>query len=43
MPLLGSLTDRVKGATADLLAPAGDALRDHPVKQYVTALEKNLA
>ncbi|MFE1786820.1 lipase family protein [Streptomyces sp. NPDC059525] len=42
MPLLGALGDHMKGATADLLAPAGDALRDHPVKQYVAALEKNL-
>ncbi|MFD0268021.1 lipase family protein [Streptomyces sp. NPDC127106] len=42
VPLAGALTDRVKGATADLLAPAGDALRDHPIKQYVHALEKNL-
>ncbi|MFG2339869.1 lipase family protein [Streptomyces yangpuensis] len=43
MPLLGALTDRVKGATADLLAPASDALRDHPIKHYVTAMEKNLS
>ncbi|MEU3776920.1 lipase family protein [Streptomyces sp. NPDC032472] len=43
MPLLGTLTDRVKDATADLLAPASDSLRDHPIKNYLTALEKNLA
>ncbi len=42
MPPLGALTDRAKGMTADLLAPAADAVRDHPIKQYVAALEKNL-
>lgn len=42
MPLLSALGDRVKGATADLLAPTSDALRDHPVKQYLNAMEKNL-
>ncbi|WP_433544535.1 lipase family protein (plasmid) [Streptomyces sp. CA-294286] len=43
MPLLGSLTDRAKGLTADALAPASDGVRDHFVDAYVTALEKNLA
>ncbi|MDX3380568.1 lipase family protein [Streptomyces niveiscabiei] len=42
MPPLGLLADRLRGATADLLAPTGDALRDHPVKRYVAAMEKNL-
>ncbi|CAM5348618.1 hypothetical protein SBADM41S_10339 [Streptomyces badius] len=43
MSLLGSLTDRAKGLTADALAPASDGVRDHFVNAYVTALEKNLA
>ncbi|MEV6957461.1 lipase family protein [Streptomyces sp. NPDC051183] len=42
MPLTSALGDRVKGATADLLAPAGDALRDHPIKKYVEAMANNL-
>ncbi|WP_371572164.1 hypothetical protein [Streptomyces sp. NBC_01314] len=43
MPLLGSLTDRARGLTADPLAPAGDGVRGHFINAYVTALEKNLA
>ncbi|GAA3261248.1 lipase family protein [Streptomyces lavendulae] len=39
MPLMSALADRVKGATADLLAPAGDALRDHLIKNYLAAME----
>ncbi|UZI33396.1 lipase family protein [Streptomyces sp. VB1] len=42
MPLLGSLTDRAKGMTADALAPASDGVRDHFIDAYVKALEKNL-
>lgn len=43
MPLLGSLTDRARGLTADPFAPASDGVRDHFINAYVTALEKNLA
>ncbi|MDX3248341.1 lipase family protein [Streptomyces sp. ME18-1-4] len=43
MPALGLLADRVKGATADLLAPASDGVRDHFIDHYVAGLEKNLA
>ncbi|MFB4419480.1 lipase family protein [Streptomyces sp. QL37] len=42
MPLLGSLTDRARGLTADALAPVGDGVRDHFIDAYVSALEKNL-
>ncbi|MEE1753570.1 lipase family protein [Streptomyces sp. SP18CS02] len=42
-PLVGALTDRAKGLTADMLAPAGDGVRDHNITNYVTALERNLA
>ncbi|MGW7293552.1 lipase family protein [Streptomyces xiamenensis] len=42
MPLLPNLADRARGLTADALAPASDALRDHPVQRYLEALEKNL-
>ncbi|MGW9042348.1 lipase family protein [Streptomyces lydicus] len=41
MPLLTGLVDRVKGFTADLLAPASDGVRDHFMHAYVHALEKN--
>ncbi|MBD0424720.1 lipase family protein [Streptomyces sp. TRM S81-3] len=43
MPLLGALTDRARGLTADMLAPGSDGVRDHLLKQYIAALEKNLA
>lgn len=43
MPVLSSLTDRARGLTADVLAPAGDGVRDHFMDAYITALEKNLA
>ncbi|SDM43996.1 lipase family protein [Allokutzneria albata] len=42
MPLLGALVDRVKGLTADALAPARDAIRDHSITKYVDAIGKNL-
>ncbi|MEV5259870.1 hypothetical protein AB0L02_17655 [Streptomyces anulatus] len=42
MPALATLGDRLKGATADLLAPVGDGLRDHSITRYITAMEKNL-
>ncbi|GHG61123.1 lipase family protein [Streptomyces griseocarneus] len=41
--LLGGVTDRLKGATADPFAPASDGIRDHSMKKYLAALEKNLA
>ncbi|WP_308312599.1 lipase family protein [Streptomyces sp. ISL-11] len=43
MPLLGGLADRAKGLTADAFAPASDAVRDHSMKKYLAALEKNLS
>ncbi|WP_190107889.1 lipase family protein [Streptomyces cinnamoneus] len=42
MPLLGRMTDRLKGATADVFAPASDGVRDHLMKNYLAALEKNI-
>ncbi|KOU48419.1 lipase family protein [Streptomyces sp. WM6378] len=42
VPLLGSLPDRAKGLTADVLGPATDAVRDHSILRYIAALEKNL-
>ncbi|MDY0815859.1 lipase family protein [Kitasatospora purpeofusca] len=41
--LLGGLADRAKGLTADAFAPAGDGMRDHFMRNYLAALEKNLA
>ncbi|MEU9050285.1 lipase family protein [Streptomyces sp. NPDC048384] len=40
--LLGGLSDRARGLTADAFAPAGDGIRDHFMAGYVTALERNL-
>ncbi|MFD2468985.1 lipase family protein [Amycolatopsis silviterrae] len=42
MPVVSNLLDRGKGLTADLLAPAGDGVRDHFIKAYVNALQNNL-
>ncbi|MFI1727703.1 lipase family protein [Streptomyces acidicola] len=42
MSLLGGLTDRAKGLTADLFAPASDGVRDHSIHSYLAALEKNV-
>ncbi|MFF8955586.1 lipase family protein [Streptomyces sp. NPDC014894] len=42
MPRLEALSDRVKGLTADLFAPASDGVRDHLMGRYITALERNL-
>nr|WP_308296910.1 lipase family protein [Streptomyces sp. ISL-44] len=42
MPVVGRLLDRAKGATADPLAPMSDGVRDHSIKKYIAALEKNL-
>ncbi|MCS7477153.1 lipase family protein [Umezawaea endophytica] len=41
-PMASTLLDRAKGMTADPFAPAADGMRDHFMKAYVTALEKNL-
>ncbi|MEU9036380.1 lipase family protein [Streptomyces sp. NPDC048352] len=41
MPVVGGLLDRAKGATADMLAPASDGVRDHLMDKYIAALEKN--
>ena len=41
MPLVGGLLDRAKGITADMLAPASDGVRDHLMKTYIAALERN--
>ncbi|MFJ9948295.1 lipase family protein [Kitasatospora sp. NPDC091207] len=40
--LIGGFTDRAKGLTADPFAPASDGIRDHLLRNYITALEKNL-
>ncbi|GAA1286943.1 lipase family protein [Saccharothrix xinjiangensis] len=42
MPVVTNLLDRGKGLTADPFAPAGDGMRDHLMKAYIAALEKNL-
>ncbi|WP_087930276.1 lipase family protein [Streptomyces albireticuli] len=42
MSLLGGLADRAKGLSADPLAPASDGVRDHSIRKYIAALEKNL-
>ncbi|MEU9411623.1 lipase family protein [Streptomyces sp. NPDC048281] len=41
-PLVTGLTDKAKGLTADVFAPASDGIRDHFMTSYLTALEKNL-
>ncbi|MFJ6568772.1 lipase family protein [Streptomyces sp. NPDC091292] len=42
MTLVGGLTDRAKGFTADPLAPAADGVRDHFIQHYIDALGKGL-
>ncbi|MGP3971710.1 lipase family protein [Streptomyces sp. 6N223] len=42
MSLLGGLADRAAGLTEDPLAPASDGVRDHLMRSYLAALEKNL-
>ncbi|MFJ8113742.1 lipase family protein [Streptomyces sp. NPDC096132] len=42
MPTPALLADKVRGATADLFAPASDGVRDHFVDRYVELLEKSL-
>ncbi|MFD7642019.1 lipase family protein [Kitasatospora sp. NPDC059795] len=41
--LLGTLPDHAKGLTADAFAPASDGIRDHFMRNYLAALEKNLS
>ncbi|MFI9012298.1 lipase family protein [Actinosynnema sp. NPDC053489] len=41
-PAVSGLLDRGKGLAADPFAPASDGVRDHRVKAYLVALEKNL-
>ncbi|MFI9803507.1 lipase family protein [Streptomyces sp. NPDC052301] len=43
MPTFSVLADRAKGVTADAFAPASDGIRDHSMRSYLTALERNLA
>ncbi|MBH5337775.1 lipase family protein [Streptomyces pactum] len=43
MPLAGSLADHATGLTADPFAPASDGMRDHFMRNYLAALEKNLS
>jgi triacylglycerol lipase len=42
MPVVSNLFDRAKGMTADPLALTCDGVRDHSMKAYMSALEKNL-
>ncbi|MFE2757657.1 lipase family protein [Actinosynnema sp. NPDC059335] len=42
MPVVAGLADRAKGLTADPFSPASDGIRDHLMKNYLAALEKNL-
>ncbi|QHA09436.1 lipase family protein [Streptomyces broussonetiae] len=42
MPMFSALTDRAMGLTADVFAPASDGIRDHFMRNYLAALEKNL-
>ncbi|MGI5525868.1 lipase family protein [Streptomyces syringium] len=41
-PRFSTLTDRVRGMTADMFAPTSDGVRDHSIKKYIAALEHNL-
>ncbi|MFJ4682163.1 lipase family protein [Streptomyces sp. NPDC091377] len=41
--LVAGLADRARGLTADAFAPASDGLRDHSIKRYIAAIERNLA
>ncbi|GAA2821402.1 lipase family protein [Saccharopolyspora taberi] len=40
--LLGSITDKAKGLTSDMFAPATDGIRDHQMAKYVELMENNL-
>ncbi|MBV6699937.1 lipase family protein [Kitasatospora aureofaciens] len=41
--LVPDLANRAKGLTAAAFSPTGDGVRDHFMRNYLTALEKNLA
>ncbi|MEV4357411.1 lipase family protein [Nonomuraea sp. NPDC049625] len=41
-PLAAGLADRLKGRTADLLAPGGDGVRDHFINAYLANFDANL-
>ncbi|MFJ9690792.1 lipase family protein [Kitasatospora sp. NPDC101183] len=41
--LLAGLSSRAKGLTEAAFSPTGEGLRDHFMRSYLTALEKNLA
>lgn len=43
VPFTRALTDKVRGYTADMFAPASDGVRDHLLRHYLTNLETNLA
>ncbi|MEU5051301.1 lipase family protein [Streptomyces sp. NPDC021096] len=43
MSFSAGLVDRAKGLTADAFAPASDGMKDHFIRKYIAALEKNLA
>ncbi|MFC0599132.1 lipase family protein [Streptomyces palmae] len=43
MTVLGGLADHAAGLTVDPFAPASDGVRDHMMRNYLAALEKNLS
>ncbi|GGQ53732.1 alpha/beta fold hydrolase [Kitasatospora griseola] len=40
--LAGDLANRAKGLAADAFSPTGDGIRDHFMRNYLAAIEKNL-
>jgi hypothetical protein len=40
--ILGGLTNRAAGLTEAAFSPTGEGLRDHLMRNYIAALEKNL-
>jgi hypothetical protein len=40
--LWNDLKDKLKGLTADMLAPGTDGIRDHSMDRYLANLEKNI-
>ncbi|MFF7632944.1 lipase family protein [Kitasatospora sp. NPDC008050] len=43
MPFIAGLKDRVKGYRQDMFAPETDGIKDHHLRNYLAAFEKNLA
>ncbi|MFB7616900.1 hypothetical protein [Kitasatospora sp. NPDC056181] len=43
MPLVAGLKDRVQGYRQDMFAPETDGIKDHHMRNYLAAFEKNLA